>query len=204
MKRTLFIFEHKKGFFLSIENQILIILTAVLFLLVFLERSENFDFGNFVTYIGVIWMLTLVGILISNFFSYERKKGKFKGKLELEENSIRVNKVIYELEEISDILVNAFDYEGRFINATSQFTRHLSNGLDNEIIIKLKNGTEVKCHFFQSKGHRIKNFRDMLISYHLNGKMSWLNLLNVLEIEKYKEIQEFKRTLKIKKIANNA
>lgn len=192
MKRSLFIFEHKKGFFISTENLILILLTVTLFLLAYLQQTPNFDFGNSIIYIGIIWLLYFSGVMISNFFLHEHKNGEFKGKLELENSAITINGTKYELDEISEISINSFDYEGQFVHGQFEFTRHLSNGLNNEFILKLTNGNEIKCHFFQSKGHRIKNFRETLTTYHLKGKMSWLHLLNVLEIEDYNEIQKFK------------
>lgn len=196
MKRTLFIFEHKKGLFISIENKVLIAFTAFLFFLVYLESTENFDFGNLIIYIGIIYFLTLFGILASNLFLHQNKNGEFKGKLEFEENFIKANEIVYPIDEIDKIIINANDFEGKYVNTALQFSRHISNGLDNEIILKLKNGNKVKYNFFQSKGQRINNFREILISYHLSGKISWLYLLEILEINDYDEIQKFKNTLK--------
>lgn len=137
--------------------------------------------------------------MVSNFFLHEHKNGEFKGKIELENDSIIINKTKYELNEINKISIHSNDYEGQFVNGTFEFARHLSNGLNNELILKLSGGNEIKCHFLQTKGQRIKNFRNVLTNYHLQGKMSWLHLLNVLEMDDYDEIQNFKKELKEKK-----
>jgi hypothetical protein len=200
MKRSLFIFEPKKGFFISTVNLILILLTGTIFLLGYLEQTGNFDFGNLVVYFSIIWILYFTGYLISNFFLHEHKNGEFKGKLEFEIDRIIINETKYELNDINNISIHSPDFEGQFVNGNFELARHLSNGIDNEIILKLADGNEIKCHFFQTKGQRIKNYKDLLTTYHLKGKMSWLHLLNVLEMENYNEIQNFKRELKEKKL----
>ena len=199
MTKTLFIFEHKKGFFISTENLILILLTGIVFLIGYLNTTPYFEFGNWVIYFTIIWFLYFVGYGISNFFLQQRKNGEFKGKLELEINSIKINGTKYELNEISKISIRASDFEGQFFSTQFAFARHSSNGLNNELIIKLVNGKEIKCHFLQTTGQRIKNFKDHLTDYHLKGKMSWLHLLEVLEMEDYNEIQIFKKELNQRK-----
>jgi len=199
MKRTLLIFEHKKGFFISTESLILILLTGIIFILGYLNSTPDFDFGNWFIYILIIWLLYFIGYMFSNFFLHEHKNGEFNGKIELEDDSIIINKSKYELNEINKIMIHSHDYEGQFVNGTFEFARHISNGLNNEMKLKLSNGNEINCHFLQTKGQRIKNFRDVLINYHLKGKMSWLHLLNILEMEDFDEIQIFKKELKERK-----
>jgi len=131
MKRTLFIFEHKKGFFISTESLILILLTGIAFLLAYLNSTPNFDFGNLPIYILVIWILYLTGFMISTFFLHEHKNGEFKGKIELENDSIIFNKTKYELNEIIKISIHSNDFEGQFIGHSYEFSRKLSNGLNN-------------------------------------------------------------------------
>lgn len=195
MTKSLSIFEHKKGFFISNESLILIILTITLFLLAYLHQTPNFDFGNLITFISICWFLYLTGFMISTFFLHEHKNGEFKGKLKLETHSIFINGEEYPIEDINNILIYSSDIEGQFIGYSFEFSRKLSNGLKNEIILKLKNEKEIKCHFLQTKRERIKYYKNCLIDYHLKGKINWLSLLNILEIEDYDEIQEFKREL---------
>tara|TARA_R110001632_G_scaffold103536_1_gene212270 strand:- start:1296 stop:1889 length:594 start_codon:yes stop_codon:yes gene_type:complete len=196
MTRSLFIFEHKKGFFISTESLVFILLTGIVFLLGYLQSTGNFDFGNWIVYFAIIWLLYFIGYVISNFFLQQHKNGEFKGKLELEINTIIVNGAKYELKEISKISIHSSDFEGQTINTQFIFNRHSSNGLNNQLTLKLVNGKEIKCNFLQTKGQRIKNFKSLLTNYYLKGKMSWLHLLEVLEMEDFNEIQIFKKELK--------
>ena len=59
--------------------------------------------------------------------------------------------------------------------------------------ITLKNGNKIKENFLQTESDRLMNFKELLILYHQNGIISWLHLLDLLEITDYSEIQEFKK-----------
>jgi len=196
MTKSLSIFEHKKSFFISNESLILIFSTIILFLIAYLHQTPNFDFGNLITFFSVIWFLYLTGFMISTFFLHQHKNGKFKGKLKLENDTIFINGKEYQIAEIHNISIHSSDIKGQFIGYSFEFSRKLSNGLNNEIVLKFKNGKQIKCHFLQTKRERIKNHKDCLINYHLKGKINWLHLLNILEIEDYDKIQVFKRELK--------
>ena len=196
MKRTLLIFEHKNGFHISTENLILILLTGIVFLLSYLHGTTTLDLGIWLFFLLIIWLFYCIGLGISTFFQQKNAYGDFNGKIELEKDSITIKESKYELNEINKITIHSNDHKGQYTPSPFAFTRHLSNGLNNSLKLKLSNGNEVNCYFLQTKGHRIKNFRDILINYHLKGKMSWFQLLNVLEIEDYDEIQSFKKKLK--------
>jgi hypothetical protein len=195
MTKSLSTFEPKKGFFISTESVILIFLTGILFLFGYLQETPNFEFGNLVTYLSIIWVLYLTGFMISTFFLHEHENGKFIGKIKLDNNSIIINETSYLTEEISKISIHSFDVKGQFVGYAFEFSRKLSNGLNNEITLKLRNGKEIKCHFLQTKRERMKYFKDCLINYHLKGKMSWLHLLSILELEDYDEIQKLKKEI---------
>jgi len=193
--RSLKIFEKKKGIYISPENIVAISLAVLIFLIYYLKESFGFNFKGWETGILILGTIYIIGLMISTFFLHEHKNGEFKGKLKLETDKISINEKEYSIEEISEISIHSSDIEGQFIGYSFEFSRKLSNGLNNEIILKLKNGNEIKCHFFQTKRERIKYSKDYLTNYHLKGKINWLQLLNILEIEDYDKIQEFKREL---------
>ena len=196
MTKSLSIFEHKKGFFISNESLILIFSTIILFLIAYLHQTPNFDFGNLITFFSVIWFLYLTGFMISTFFLHQHKNGEFKGKLKLENDKIFINGKEYQIAEINNISIHSSDIKGQFIGYSFEFSRKLSNGLNNEINLKFKNGNEIKCDFLQTKRERIKYFKRELTGYHLRGKISWLNLLDTLDMDDYDDIQKFKKELK--------
>ena len=196
MTRSLSTFKHKKGFFIPNDSLCLMILTGIVFLFAYLEQTGNFDFGFWMTFFLVLWLFSFIVYMISRFFLYEIEKGEYKGKLILKDESILINSTEYQLNEIVSIQIHSSDKKGEFINHIYEFSRHLSNGLNNEIILKLKNKEIVKTHFLQTENERIKFSKNSLINYHLKRKFSWLHLLDILEMTNYDEIQRFKKELK--------
>jgi len=196
MTKSISIFEPKKGFFISNENLILIFLTVTLFILVILQRIPNFDFGNMITFISIIWVLYIFGLLISNFFRYQHINGEFIGEMKLENDSILIEKKTYLINDINEIEIYCEDIKGQFVNSTLEFSPHLSNGLNNVIRLKLKNGEKVSYSFLQTEREQVKYFKKELTEYFTRGKMSWLHLLTILDMNDYDEIQKFKKELK--------
>ena len=195
MIRRLSTFEHKRGFYIPFDSLCLIVLTGIVFLLAYLEKTGSFDFDYWLTTLLIIWVLSFVTFLISRFFLYEIENGEYKGSLILKEDSILINEIEYDLNEITSIKIYSSDKKGEFVNSVFEFSRHLSNGLNNEITIELKNGEVIKTHFLQTEREKIKFSKNELISYYKKRKFSWLHLLDILEIADYEKIQVFKKEL---------
>ena len=107
---------------------------------------------------------------------------------------MQIDEDSYKLSEIKKLdFIQADDIRGKFVNSMLEFTPHLSNGLDNVLVIRLKNGQELKCNFQQTETHRLIRCKELLVQYHKKGILGWLQLLDLLEITEYDKIQEFKK-----------
>ena len=194
--RSLKLFKKKKGIHLNPDQWVGIFLTGGLFFLAYLQQSQGFNFNGWVLYLAIIWFIYGVGLMISTFFRYEGEFGEFYGKLTFWDDRVQVDTVNYPLSEISKLdFSQAFDIRGMFVNSVMEFTPHLSNGLDNVMVMVLKNGKKLKYTFLQTEAERLKHFKEMLIHYHKNGILGWLQLLDLLEITDYDKIQEFKKEI---------
>ena len=200
--RNLKIFEKKKGFYISPENIIAISWTILIFLIYYLKTTYEFNFKGWETGILIFGIIYIIGLMISTFFRYEREIGEYSGKLTFWEDKIQIGDKAYNLEQIKKIeFINAFDIKGMFVNSMLEFSPHLSNGIDNEFSLILKNGESIKCNFLQTENEKIEFFNEIFIHYHKKGIISWLQLLEILNIQDYNKIQEFKKEITI---ANNA
>jgi len=72
----------------------------------------------------------------------------------------------------------------------------LSNGVNNHVNIKFKNGVKSETSFLLFYSNEILKIKGFMIEYHLLGKVSFLGLINFLGISDYDKIQEFKKELK--------
>ena len=196
--RKLTLFREKKGIYISPENIIAISWFALIILIYYLKESFEFNFNGFESGILIFGTIYLIGLIISNFFRYEREIGKFHGRITFYENSIKVENDEYNIEKIQKLeFFLTYDVKGDFTNNLLNFTPHLSNGLNNSFILTLKNGKQIEYNFLQTKSEQIKYYKDVLTNYHKNGIISWLELLNTLNIEDYNEIQKFKKEITI-------
>ena len=162
----------------------------------YLKQSHEYDFNGWETTLLILWLVYVIGLMISTFFRYEREIGTYCGKLTFWGDRIQVNDENYNLSQISKLDFNqAYDIRGMFVNSMLEFTPHLSNGLNNLMILELKNGEKIKRNFLQTESERLSHFKEVLIHYHKNGILGWLSLINILEIEDYDKIQDFKKEI---------
>ncbi|WP_299435728.1 hypothetical protein [uncultured Maribacter sp.] len=194
--RSLKIFKKRKGVYISPENLVAIFWTGLVFLMAYLKQSYEYDFNGWETTLLILWLVYVIGLMISTFFRYEREIGTYCGKLTFWGDRIQVNDENYNLSQISKLDFNqAYDIRGMFVNSMLEFTPHLSNGLNNLMILELKNGEKIKRNFLQTESERLSHFKEVLIHYHKNGILGWLSLINILEIEDYDKIQDFKKEI---------
>ncbi|PWG04040.1 hypothetical protein [Polaribacter aquimarinus] len=199
--RSLKIFKKKKGIYISTENIIAVSWTILIFLIYYLKESYEFNFRGWETGILILGVIYIIGLMISTFFRYEREIGEYDGKLTFWKKQIEIGNDKYNLEQIERIeFINAYDIKGMFVNSMLEFSPHLSNGLDNQFLLTLKSGEKIKCNFLQTESEKIEFFNETFIYYHKRGIISWLHLLEILKIEDYDKIQNFKKEITI---ANN-
>lgn len=102
--------------------------------------------------------------MISTIFRYEREIGEYSGKLTFWEDKIQIEDKAYNLEQIKEIkFINAYDIKGMFVNSMLEFSPHLSNGINKEFSLILKNGEPIKCNFLQTENEKIQFFNEILI-----------------------------------------
>ena len=196
--RKLSLFREKKGINISPENIVAISWTALIFLIYYLKHSFEFDFKGIEIGILLLGAFYIIGLLISTYFRYEREIGEYCGRISFYENRINIENNDFHLEEIQKLeFFSTYDVKGDFTNYLLEFTPHLSNGLNNSFILTLKNGKQIEYNFLQTKSEQIKYYKEVLTNYHKKGIISWLELLNILKIEDYNEIQKLKKEITI-------
>jgi hypothetical protein len=181
------IFNKSDKIYVSIYFKIFIALFILLALSIFLEA--------YTILFAILFVLYFIFYQIANFFRTEHINGVLDGILELKMDSINIKENNYLLEEINKIEIKYNDTLGDYISYQISFNPLFSNGTDNYIKLTLKTGDKITCYFQQTKNEKINFNKNQLINYYKKNKISWLALLDVLEITDYNKIQEFKNTL---------
>lgn len=184
----LYIFNKKDKTYVSIYFKIFFAILLILFI------SIYFDFH--IVFISIILILYFVFYIILNFFRTEHINGNLEGLLELKMDSINIKEKTFPLEKIDKIEILNTDIEGDFQTYKISFEPNFSNGTDNYIKLFLNSGENITFLFQQTKNEKINYNRKELINYYRKGKISWLALLDILEITDYNKIQNFKKSLK--------
>lgn len=163
----------------KILNFIVIFLTA--FLILFFLTTIIFWSINFQKYLvykwtgGVYAFFILFKIIHHNFF--QQKKGVFVGELIFADNEINVLDKNYPLDIISKIRIRGNDIKGEFRGLKSE-------GINNELIINLKNGDELNYFFEQTKENNLKDIL-FLKKYADEEKLAQLNYDSIIDNTNY-------------------
>lgn len=194
------IFEKKdKTFFIhEIDNIIVYLLLGSSSLLSYF--SSKFYKGT--TFESISLAFNIICLLFSLVYIFKalctRKplNGKLNGTLKFTENSIYINSNKYVIEDISKIEFGLGDYFDKTGPITEgDFKPAISNGVDNFINIHLKDGQKIKVHFQIMQQDDFLKMRHLLIHYFCQNKLTFLRLTQLLRIDDYNEIQEFKKAL---------
>lgn len=196
------IFKPTNKFTLSIDR---IVYTLILLSVLIQYLSNKYNgkciFGYFPVILFLISIISLIIVAITSCFIRERLLGVLGGILQLNEESIIVDKNEILIDDIESIEFKHGDY----IDKKSDCLRNgikpkRSNGVKNFCIIRTTSGNNILVQFQQlNEADFLKN-RDFIILYYIKGKMKFNKLVKILKIESYEDIQNFKNEITIKNI----
>jgi hypothetical protein len=176
-------------------------LFAIGFTMLWLGGDEYFSYEALRIIGGVVLGCTGIGYLFFSFYSFsekERLNGSFNGKLVYSKSSVSIGIIEYLLNDISKIEIFVGDYNGMKHNYLGySVIPKVSNGVGNSLKLTMKDGSEKTFNFQLNYENEIQEkMRDILISYHLQDKISFLALIQYIGIsDDYEQIQEFKKEL---------
>lgn len=144
-----------------------------------------------------IAILTALAFSAINGGSYQPLHGDLDGVLYFGRDRIMVNEKVFILEDLTKISFNILDYKGRRVSSNGvELDGGYSQGVNNSLALYTKIASQPEVFYFQlQQKHDIREISDLLISYHLAGKLHFLQLIDLLGITQYDRIQDFKKTI---------
>lgn len=140
----------------------------------------------------------IIGLILKfkGFTEIEPLRGKLDGSIVFNKDSISVKDEIFQIDEVRKIQISNDDYNGR-LNGTSKgnFGPALSNGTNNFIVIFFESGISKRYQFELINSDDFQKIRNILIEYHLKGKMDFDEIANVLGEKSSEEIRDFKNEI---------
>lgn len=145
----------------------------------------------------VCWSVFLFGVLVRvfAFFFIKKPKRTIGGEIIFDNDIITVNGVGYDISSVEKI---EFTDLGNFLRKNEGFIgdkQSWPNGKDIRVILDIATGEDITIQFQLNHRHQMQDIRPQLVHYHNEGKLHFLNLINILGIEDYNAIQIFKKSL---------
>jgi hypothetical protein len=173
------------------------VICGIIILCTYFSRDIEYYFGLSNKFLGLFLCVLFIVLMIKSLFSTQKLRGKFNGVLKMENDRISISSKEYLLEDIDNIDLYQADCIGHQIHVgTVALDNDKSNGTDNRIELNLKNGKKIISYFQVQKENDLLINKNILIDYHLKGKIPLLRLTNILGINDYEELKLFKRNLK--------
>jgi len=155
---------------------------------------------------GVLLKIGVFGVMLSNILiiyfkitqhaKSEPLNGIISGKLIFRSKEISIENCVYSLDDIKKIEFTILDYLDKWeLPARGDLAPARKNGTSNTCEITLINGQKIKVNFQLILKDEFKRMRELLILYYSENKLHFLRLIDHLGIDKYEDIQEFKKTL---------
>lgn len=188
------IFKKSKKFYWSTEKIIYTTIFSSLALGYISEKVFESE-QNYVsrTFMVIALMGFLAGLVTKfiGFSQFEKLNGILEGYIVFKTDSIEIENNDYNLNQIKRIVISNDDYSGKLIGTSrGHLGPALSNGTGNHIILILNSGESKKVNFELVNPDDFQKLRNELISYHVNSKIDFWSLANILGEESTTEIAE--------------
>lgn len=109
-------------------------------------------------------------------------------------DKIIVNQAEVFIKDIDKISFSIRDYKGMKTSLKGELDGCKSNGVGNSVILYDKTGNR-QIYFQLLSEYALRDIKEQLIHYHVKGKLHFLQLIDILGISRYEDIQEFKKEI---------
>ncbi len=188
------IYKKSRKFYWTAEKIIYITMLSSLAIGFIIDKAFKFENSYFnKIFIGIALLAFCSGIInkFIGFTQIEKLEGVLDGCLVFKTNSIEIENNNFQLNEIKRIEIYNDDYRGKLIHTSSgNLGPALSNGTRNYIILFLISGEQIKVNFELINSDDFQKIRTELINYHVNSKIDFWSLANILGEKSSKETSE--------------
>ncbi|MFH6999972.1 hypothetical protein ACHRVZ_18770 [Flavobacterium sp. FlaQc-57] len=193
------------------------------------KKSKKFHWSNTLIIFTLILSLYIISLIKQNFFNPEKGlfedvimklmlglfilvfilktigltkpkaiNGEFSGFLEFYEDYIIIDQEKFKINEIKSIEISNDDYYGK-PDAITGFEPSLSNGTNNQILLRFKSGITKSYNFELYNEYDMEKVEEELFYYYSKGKIDFFELAKILRIKSKTEIEEFRNKISLLK-----
>lgn len=193
------------------------------------KKSTKFHWNNTLIIVALILSLYIISIIKQHFFNSEKgifediimwsmisllliglflktigltktkiTHGEFTGFLEFYKDYIIIDQEKFQIDQIKSIEISNNDYYGKPEGMTA-FEPSLSNGINNQIVLKLDSGKQKSYNFELYNKDDMEKAQEELFSYYTKGKIDFFELTKILKIKSKTEIEDFRTQINLLK-----
>jgi len=138
--------------------------------------------------IPVVWGIINYGKII-------KQNKLLKGQLVFSENCLSIKGEKINISEIAKLEFKLHSYYSE-MSGGFNFGPNRKNGTENWLIITFKDGDFLKLQFQRMYEHQLRSIKPFLINMYKNNKINLIHTTELLGIDGYEDIKEFKEEIK--------
>ena len=172
--------------------------SAVSYIFIYTDLFKD----NQTAYYIFIGIFATVVAYFNGYFKTPKEElpGVLEGKITFTPQQISIGNDSYSIENIKGITIHNNDYVGKILKEFGEFEKKQGSfGIDNQIILDLGNKNFVEADFKQTFETEFEKLKNILISYHIKGKFSFEDLVNILKLEYDIDKNELKKLIERKR-----
>ncbi len=175
----------------------LFLLPITLEFFVFSCEDDTISTFSGIMFIGILLVfLVSIALGIAAVFRYKPLRGSLDGEIVFENDRILINNKTFKTDLLTKMSISVRDHKGMYIGSRGDLDGRRSQGVDNSVSLYRPDKKNPLVYYFQlDRKDQLKDIREQLIHYHLAGKLHFLQLIDILDITRYEDIQEFKREI---------
>lgn len=191
------VYEKRKGFQLTISKVVYsLLLTSIAIAYLADRKFGESRIEDIARISGIFGCVLLIYFKIAQNFMRESLNGKLNTKIKFYSDKISIDEHVYSLEQIKKIEFYICDYFNMWeLRSRGDLNPSRTNGTSNVCKITLTNGEQVSVNFQLMYEDEFLKLKELLLIYHAENKIHFLKLIDYLKIDKYEDIQAFKKTL---------
>lgn len=158
--------------------------------------------NNQTAYYIFIGLFATVVAYFNGYFKAPKEElnGYFEGKVTFTPHEIIIGEDSYALNTIQKITIHNQDYVGKKEKEFGEFEKQQGSfGVNNQLILDLGQKQFIETDFKQNRENEMEKIKSILIAYHLQDKLSFDDLVNLLKIEYDIDKNELKKSIERKR-----
>ncbi len=145
-----------------------------------------------VVYLALFCLISGLILKVISIGKYKPLYGKLGGEITFLKDRIIIHGEIIPINKVEKLEFKGMDWLGRSEPNRYSFENSLSNGTKNWLIVYLVNSSQRKIRFQEYEACQLVRFKEILLEYYVNGKISYLQIVDYLCLETPEEWNNLK------------